>query len=28
MNPHTHLIFDKDAKNIWWRKDRLFNKCI
>jgi hypothetical protein len=28
MNPHSyiHLIFDKDAKNIQWRKDRLFNK--
>jgi hypothetical protein len=29
MNPHnyTHLIFDKEAKYIWWRKDSLFNKC-
>jgi hypothetical protein len=29
MNPHryAHLIFDKDAKNIQWRIDRLFNKC-
>jgi hypothetical protein len=29
MNPHNyiHFIFDKDAKNIQWRKDSLFNKC-
>jgi hypothetical protein len=29
MNPHSydHLIFDKSAKNIRWRKDGLLNKC-
>jgi hypothetical protein len=29
MNPHkyTYLLFDKRAKNIQWKKDRLFNKC-
>jgi hypothetical protein len=28
MNPHTygHLIFDKEAKTIWWKKDNIFNK--
>jgi hypothetical protein len=29
MNPHsyTQLIFEKGTKNIYWRKDSLFNKC-
>jgi hypothetical protein len=28
MNPHSyaHLIFDKDAKNIRWKMDNLFNQ--
>jgi hypothetical protein len=28
MNPHTygHLIFDKRAKTIQWKKDSIFNK--
>jgi hypothetical protein len=28
MNPqsYAHLIFEKVAKNIQWRKDSLFNK--
>jgi hypothetical protein len=29
MNPYSnvHLIFDKDAKGIQWKKDSLFKKC-
>jgi hypothetical protein len=28
INPHTyeHLIFDKEAKTIQWKKDSIFNK--
>jgi hypothetical protein len=28
MNPHTydHLILDKGAKTIQWKKDSIFNK--
>jgi hypothetical protein len=26
---YTQLVFGKGAKNIWWRKDSLFNKnCL
>jgi hypothetical protein len=29
MNPrsYAHVIFEKGAKNIQWRKESLFNKC-
>ena len=26
INPHDHLIYDKQGNNIQWRKDGLFNK--
>ena len=30
MNPHScgQLIYNKGGKNIWWKKDNLFNKCF
>ena len=30
MDPQLYgqLIFDKAGKNIPWKKDRLFNKCV
>jgi hypothetical protein len=30
MDPHnyTQLSFNKDAKNVQWRKDSLFSKCF
>jgi hypothetical protein len=30
MNPHTygHLIFDKGAKSIQWKKDSIFNMVL
>ena len=30
MNSHTygHLIFDKGAENIHWKKDSVFNKYV
>jgi hypothetical protein len=27
LDKNTHLVFDKVAKNIQWRKDSLFTKC-
>jgi hypothetical protein len=29
MNPHSysHLMFDKDAQCMQWRKNSLYNKC-
>jgi hypothetical protein len=30
MNPYTydHLIFDKGAKTIQWKKDRIFQQIV
>jgi hypothetical protein len=30
MNPHTydHLIFDKGAKTIQWKKDSIFKQIV
>jgi uncharacterized protein (DUF736 family) len=27
LHNYTNLVFDKVAKNIWWRKDSLFKCC-
>jgi hypothetical protein len=27
LHSYAHFIFDKGAENVWWRKDRLVNKC-
>jgi hypothetical protein len=30
VNPHTygHLIFDKEAKNIQWKKESIFQQMV
>jgi hypothetical protein len=30
ISPHTysHLMFNQNTKNIHWRKNSLFNKCV
>jgi hypothetical protein len=27
LHSYDHLIFDKEAKTIQWKRDRIFNKC-